>query len=539
MKFKKMIIISSFIFLLFLILGTAYSTDDFNNSEDETILESSEDTVLESEQDSILEADNDDFECEIDDAYIDRSYSFILMGFGDGYNQTGNITVVIDDEIYYNAPLEDNIDYSEYVDRVPPKFKYCLNLGLGDLNKPLEFGTHRILVKNVFDDGEKILANTAFNATYYFVADDTMIEYGTTQTLRICLPKDATGILTATYNGKTKKVPYSNGIGKLVISSSELNIADNIIQFKLTGDEKYPDLSSSAKFTLIPQINPDVSFFMVNVGENAYITMKVPKKVSGTFKIYNTLKKKEYDYYWQVYDYVFYKGDKVLASAKFVDGVARISTSKFATGNHHLFLVFKSGDFEYGIYFNLAVVKNNPKVTVSFSTRSFYEGGKTVATIKSPAKKGMYMYYLIDGKINTRDIDLSKGKAYKGFYKLKAGTHKIRMCIYDKDHKIYYSKVFKITVKPKVVISAKNIAFKKSHSKFTVKTILKIKGKLAKYKKISIKINGKTYKAKTNYKGIAKKTFRKSVLKDIKVGQKVKFQVSYGTKTINRYIAIK
>ena len=127
-------------------------------------------------------------------------------------------------------------------------------------------------------------------------------------------------------------------------------------------------------------------------------------------------------------------------------------------------------------------MKNNPKVTVSFSPRSFYEGGKTVATIKSPAKKGLYMTYLIDGKEYLKNIDLSKGKAYKGFYKLKAGTHKIRLSIYDKKNKVYYSKAFKITVKPKIVISSKNIAFKKSYSKFTVKATLKIKGKLAKYK---------------------------------------------------------
>ena len=407
------------------------------------------------------------------------------------------------------------------------------------MNKSLEFGVHNILVKNVFDNGEKVLANTTFNVTYYFTANDIRIAYGNEGTLKIRLPKDATGILTVIYNGKTKKVAYSEGVGKLVISSSELKIGENVIQLKLTGDEKYPDLYSSAKWTLIPQINPYVDIFVVNVGEYEYITMKVPKSVSGTFKIYNALKKKEYDYYWQVYDDVYYKGDKVLASAKFVNGVARISTTKFAAGNHHLFLVFKSGDFEYGTYFNLAVVKSNPKVTVSLSPKSFYEGGKTVATIKSPAKKYMYMYYLIDGKEYTKGIDLSKGKAYKGFYKLKAGTHKIRLYIYDKSKKMYYTKAFKVVVKPKVVISAKNIAFKKSYSKFTVKATLKIKGKLAKYKKISIKINGKTYKAKTNYKGIAKKTFRKYVLKDIDVGQKVKFQVSYGTKTINRYIAIK
>ena len=47
-------------------------------------------------------------------------------------------------------------------------------------------------------------------------------------------------------------------------------------------------------------------------------------------------------------------------------------------------------------------------------------------------------------------------------------------------------------------------------------------------KKVIFKFNGKTYKVKTNKKGVAKVIIKKSILKKLKVGKKVKYQVSYG-----------
>lgn len=545
-----MIFISSAILFLFLIIGSAYSTDDFNNYGNETVLESAQDTILETEPDTVLESshdsilkDNDaEYECHVDDAIIDDTSDFIYMQFRASYNQTGNITVMIDDELCYNHPLEDILlDSDEFnYDRTPITYEYFSSIGENSLNKTLTFGNHSILVKHIWDNGERTLINDTFNVTYRFYAWCNHISYGDEGDVDIYLPKDATGTLTVTYNGKTKKASYNKrGYGKLVISTNEFKIGDTPIIVKLTGDKKYPDLSTTINCTVVPNMGLEYADFVVSAGENEYFTVNVPKGMSGTFKLYNTIKKEEYDGYWGEYFDVYYKGNKLISSAKVKNGIGRISTSKFAVGEHHFYLVFKSGKYEYECYFKLAVVKNNPKIKISFSTKSIYEGGKTKATIKFSGKKQLNMLYMIDGKINYGNIDLSKGKASKVFSKLKVGTHKIRFYMYDEFNKVYYSKVFKITVKPKISITAKNIAFKKSSKKFTLKSTLKIKGKLGKYKKISFKLNNKTYKVKTNKKGIAKKTLKKSVLNSIKVGQKIKFQVVYGKKTVNRYITVK
>lgn len=89
----------------------------------------------------------------------------------------------------------------------------------------------------------------------------------------------------------------------------------------------------------------------------------------------------------------------------------------------------------------------------------------------------------------------------------------------------------KVVVKP--VLTAKNISKKKAKKiKFRAK-LVNTKGKAVKGKKITFKIKGKTYKAKTNKKGIATVT-----LKKLKVG-KYTITTKYGKSKIKNTIKIK
>jgi hypothetical protein len=90
----------------------------------------------------------------------------------------------------------------------------------------------------------------------------------------------------------------------------------------------------------------------------------------------------------------------------------------------------------------------------------------------------------------------------------------------------------KIVVKN--VLTAKNISVKKGKTiKFKAK-LLNTKGKPAKGKKITFKFKGKTYKAKTNKKGVATLKLK---LK-LKVG-KYKIKVKYGKSSLTKTIRIK
>lgn len=91
--------------------------------------------------------------------------------------------------------------------------------------------------------------------------------------------------------------------------------------------------------------------------------------------------------------------------------------------------------------------------------------------------------------------------------------------------------VNKITIKP--VLITKNLFVKKTKKiKFTAK-LVNSKGKIVKNKKITFKINHKTYKIKTNSKGIAILK-----LKNLKLG-KYKIYSIYSKSKIKNTITIK
>ena len=88
-------------------------------------------------------------------------------------------------------------------------------------------------------------------------------------------------------------------------------------------------------------------------------------------------------------------------------------------------------------------------------------------------------------------------------------------------------------------LTLKKVTVKKSAKKLVLTAKL-TKGKtLIKGKKITFKFKGKTYKAKTNKKGVAKVSIKKSVLKKLKVGKKVKYQAKYGKLTKKVTVKVK
>ena len=88
-------------------------------------------------------------------------------------------------------------------------------------------------------------------------------------------------------------------------------------------------------------------------------------------------------------------------------------------------------------------------------------------------------------------------------------------------------------------LTLKKVTVKKSAKKLVLTAKLTKGKKLIKGKKITFKFNGKTYKAKTNKKGIAKVTIKKNVLKKLKVGKKVKYQAKYSKLLVKKTAKVK
>ena len=89
------------------------------------------------------------------------------------------------------------------------------------------------------------------------------------------------------------------------------------------------------------------------------------------------------------------------------------------------------------------------------------------------------------------------------------------------------------------MLKTSKVTVKKTAKKFTLKAKLKINGKLVKGKLITFKFNGKTYKVKTNSKGIAQKTLNKNVIKKLKKGKKYTVKVTYLKDTIKTTVKVK
>lgn len=98
--------------------------------------------------------------------------------------------------------------------------------------------------------------------------------------------------------------------------------------------------------------------------------------------------------------------------------------------------------------------------------------------------------------------------------------------------------VYPISTPQKISLTLQKVKIKKSANKLVIKATLKINGKLANGKKVTFKFNGKKYVVKTK-KGVAKLTIKKNVLKKLKVGKKLTYQVTYLKKTVKKTVKVK
>ena len=124
----------------------------------------------------------------------------------------------------------------------------------------------------------------------------------------------------------------------------------------------------------------------------------------------------------------------------------------------------------------------------------------------------------------------------------KNGIAKIKITDVPKKYTIitkFKDKTYKNTVTVKQVLTTKKVTVKKTAKKFTLKATLKINGKLVKGKVIKFKFNGKTYKVKTNKKGIAQKTLTKNIIKNLKKGKTYTVKVTYLKDIIKTTVKVK
>ena len=158
-----------------------------------------------------------------------------------------------------------------------------------------------------------------------------------------------------------------------------------------------------------------------------------------------------------------------------------------------------------------------------------YENGTWVSDIK-------FYNNLIEGSTFANNVAGERGGAIYGFTVSDKDTvhcAKAVKCTFS-DNKAPKGKdicggTVKNCIYKNTKITLKSVTVKKSAKKLTLQATLKKGSSPLKSKQVTFKFNGKTYKAKTNSKGIAKVTIKKNILKKLKVGKTITYLAKYSS----------
>lgn len=213
------------------------------------------------------------------------------------------------------------------------------------------------------------------------------------------------------------------------------------------------------------------------------------------------------------------------------EGIAKFEISE-TPGSYIIETTYNNKTYQNSVVINLNLktckVIDNKNIIVDYASGSYFSV-KVVSHDGKVAAEGASVKFYINGKTKSVKTD-------------KNGIAKIKITDIPKKYLItttFNAKDYKNTVTVKQVLKTNRVNAKKTDKKFTLKAKLKINGKSVKGKLITFKFNGKTYKTKTNAKGIAKATIKQNVIKKLRKGRTYTFKVTYIKDTIKSSVKIK
>ena len=297
-----------------------------------------------------------------------------------------------------------------------------------------------------------------------------------------------------------------------------MSVGNHNITVNYTADSKYSFASEKGNLTVSKASVPmDSNTLNINVPtgtKSPSFTINLPSGATGTLSV--TANGKTY-------------------SSKLVNGSATVTVPNLPYGNNNV-VVSYSGDDNYDPITKTTSV-NIPKPVISakniavlYTSSTKY---KVRVTVSGKAVVGKYVTFKFNGK--TKKVKTNK----KGYAIYKLPTVKPKKSKYT--IKMTYNGVTKTNkIKVNSIVKAKNLKAKKSAKVLKIKvTLKKVNKKYLKSKKVTLKFRGKTYKVKTNKKGLATFKVKNNVLKKLKVGKKYTYKVTYKKDTVSKKITIK
>ena len=341
-------------------------------------------------------------------------------------------------------------------------------------------------VKVVYENGKiKREKTQTISIVYDFDLLSEYFIYGEDNIIEIILPDTLNNkLLTVEING-TKyafKRPAYAGNNFIEINISKLQAGNYSMHISYAGDDRFEAKDEIINFTVNYNIiSPDY----VEYKDTSFVYLNLPEDAHGNL--------------------VVYMDDKLFGNVTLKNGYAKIRVDTLLPGFHSMKVGYSGDDYEVEEYETL--IHAAGRMTVSYS---FTAGQNKYVVYDMPESSGGYVVFTINGK--EHKVNVKNGKAMYSLKNLKAGDYEI--CIdYYRNGELISGDYADIEVKKSKI---KIISYKMSSKS------IKVKIKLNKPMKTTVyaKFMGKTYKIKTNSKGIG--TFKKS-LKIKKSKKSIKF----------------
>jgi hypothetical protein len=350
------------------------------------------------------------------------------------------------------------------------------------------------------------------------------------------VPSDATGPVVVTINNESfviDDISKTQNISIPIQKSGDYNITVTYL-----GDNKYYGSSVNDSFNVskVPSNMSGVNMTIggASVGHDVMVTANLPADATGNFTVLVDGK-----------ETVISGNGKEGMSIPVQGGSNIINIPGIGEGDHNVTVIY-SGDDKYASVNASAIISVVPGLVETDDeakkakiVMDYYDGTYYVVRAYGddglPVKAGEVVGFTINGR-DYNGISDKNGYA-RLLIRLNPGTYKIT----TRYHSYKITKT--ITVKQTLKLVKKTIKVKKG-KKLVLKAKLKWtlkqnKGKSLKGKKIVFKFKGKTYKAKTNKKGIAKVTIKGKVTKKLKAGKKYAFTAKYITNKVKGKVKVK
>lgn len=423
-------------------------------------------------------------------------------------NQTNHLSLILPADAFGNVTVEIKKDNGEYeiLQKIEVIDKSAITFKLP---------THHIgnyYVKAYFEGNYKIEGYSKYivNPPYSIIVPYDYYLFGDKIEIKIYLPQDSVGTLTL----ELKRNETDNFT---LYKSVEMTNGSASIEFPTNVGAFYYNALYSGNYEILNETNKKVIVRPLLNYQNNIFTVTCDNETEGTFIIEKTHDAWRY----------------TIKETPITNGKAEIDITEYLENIDNSETVVCSFNNVYGetLYINSYTLEPiNYKITAKDTAMYYNDGNSFKAKIyvnDQPLKAFQKVTLKIGSKTYTVKTN-EKGEISKKFT-LTPGKYTVKI-IYKKD-----SQSKKLTVKQ--VLTLKSVKVKKSAKKLVLQATLKNKNPI-KNKQVTFKFNGKTYKAKTNSKGIAKVTVKANILKKLKVGKKITYQATYRKDTVKKTIKV-